>query len=236
MSNTPIHNVLSCVPEDGSTPARCVVESEEGVYEDLLDHPEPAMGMEICERVEEGDAKPEHQLKVYDVNDVTEVPSKYLLRCWRKDIHMRHTRVKVAYHDPTKTEEVKRYDKILTRFDSVCLKVATRPEYVKMAFEAISKLESYRASSPSVNNNGPNQVEEPIATMSRFVVESLGNLSAIGLEDISLDLEGLNDNTPLITMETPQLVSHNVSLVNVSPSVVGKVYFSRGSNIQEKTT
>ncbi|KAL2940276.1 Protein FAR1-RELATED SEQUENCE 6 [Bienertia sinuspersici] len=51
-----------------------------------------------------------HSIKVYDMNLVEDVPEKYILRRWRKDIPRKHTRVKVAYHDPSKTVEVMTYE------------------------------------------------------------------------------------------------------------------------------
>ncbi|XP_056698468.1 protein FAR1-RELATED SEQUENCE 6-like [Spinacia oleracea] len=49
-----------------------------------------------------------HIIKVLDVEDVENVPAGYIVDRWRKDIQRKHTLVKVAYHDPEKTEEVKR--------------------------------------------------------------------------------------------------------------------------------
>lgn len=49
-----------------------------------------------------------HTLKVYDIHEVTDVPHKYILDRWNKNIPRKHLRVKVAYHDPSKTVEVKR--------------------------------------------------------------------------------------------------------------------------------
>src|SRR6185437_8104482 len=50
-----------------------------------------------------------HIIKVLDMSGVTEVPSMYVVDRWRKDISRKHTLVKVAYHDASKTEEVRRY-------------------------------------------------------------------------------------------------------------------------------
>uniref|UniRef100_A0A803N7T2 Protein FAR1-RELATED SEQUENCE n=1 Tax=Chenopodium quinoa TaxID=63459 RepID=A0A803N7T2_CHEQI len=46
-----------------------------------------------------------HIIKVYELNDHYEIPDKFILRRWRKDVIRKHTRVKVAYHDPNKTDE-----------------------------------------------------------------------------------------------------------------------------------
>uniref|UniRef100_A0A803M5D4 DUF4283 domain-containing protein n=1 Tax=Chenopodium quinoa TaxID=63459 RepID=A0A803M5D4_CHEQI len=47
----------------------------------------------------------EHIIKVLDMSGVTEVPSMYVVDRWRKDISRKHTLVKVAYHDASKTKE-----------------------------------------------------------------------------------------------------------------------------------
>ncbi|XP_021717681.1 protein FAR1-RELATED SEQUENCE 6-like [Chenopodium quinoa] len=46
-----------------------------------------------------------HMIFVYDLSGVGIVPEKYILRRWRIDMQRKHTRVKVAYHDPLKTDE-----------------------------------------------------------------------------------------------------------------------------------
>ncbi|KAL2925239.1 Protein FAR1-RELATED SEQUENCE 12 [Bienertia sinuspersici] len=40
-----------------------------------------------------------HMMKLYDILS-EEVLDKYILRRWRKDVSMKHTRVKVVYHIP----------------------------------------------------------------------------------------------------------------------------------------
>ncbi|XP_056690151.1 protein FAR1-RELATED SEQUENCE 6-like [Spinacia oleracea] len=63
-----------------------------------------------------------HIIKVLDVENVETVPAAYIVDRWRKDIQRKHTLVKVAYHDPEKTEEVKRYDKIMNAIEPVALR------------------------------------------------------------------------------------------------------------------
>ncbi|KAL2894531.1 Protein FAR1-RELATED SEQUENCE 12 [Bienertia sinuspersici] len=53
-----------------------------------------------------------HMIKLYNILG-EEVPNRYILRRWRKDVSRKHTRVKVAYHDPSKTEHVVSYDEML---------------------------------------------------------------------------------------------------------------------------
>uniref|UniRef100_A0A803N0B9 Protein FAR1-RELATED SEQUENCE n=1 Tax=Chenopodium quinoa TaxID=63459 RepID=A0A803N0B9_CHEQI len=65
-----------------------------------------------------------HMIMVYQINDCTKIPDKYILRCWRKDFIRKHTRVKVKYHDPSKTEAVCRFDKIMVKFSPICSKAS----------------------------------------------------------------------------------------------------------------
>ncbi|KAL2900338.1 Protein FAR-RED ELONGATED HYPOCOTYL 3, partial [Bienertia sinuspersici] len=46
-----------------------------------------------------------HLIKVYYMYNVEHVPSKFILRRWRKDIQRKHMVVKVAYHDLSKTAQ-----------------------------------------------------------------------------------------------------------------------------------
>ncbi|KAL2938048.1 Protein FAR1-RELATED SEQUENCE 6 [Bienertia sinuspersici] len=53
-----------------------------------------------------------HAIWVLDMNLYQEPPEKYVLRRWRKDIRRNHALVEVCYHDPTKSENTKRFDKM----------------------------------------------------------------------------------------------------------------------------
>ncbi|XP_021764613.1 protein FAR1-RELATED SEQUENCE 1-like [Chenopodium quinoa] len=145
-----------------------------------------------------------HQFKVFDDNWVKEVPSKYILRRWRKDVHRRHTRVKVAYHDPTKTEEVKRYDRIMVQFDGVCLKAATRPEYAKMVFEAICKLEKSLDAAILKESDKEGAAIEKGSVNAAKLKESDKGAESVGSEaatmesspSVNMDLEGIGTVPP----------------------------------------
>ncbi|XP_021760659.1 protein FAR1-RELATED SEQUENCE 6-like [Chenopodium quinoa] len=65
-----------------------------------------------------------HIIRVFERNNFYEIPDKYILRRWRKDVIRKHSRVKVCYHDPDKTEEVYRYDKMMVRFGPLCSKAS----------------------------------------------------------------------------------------------------------------
>ncbi|XP_048502252.2 protein FAR1-RELATED SEQUENCE 5-like [Beta vulgaris subsp. vulgaris] len=65
-----------------------------------------------------------HIISLYNKLKIKEIPEKYILRRWRKDVFRKHTMVKVAYHDPSKTDEVQNYDRMMHVFDPICLKAA----------------------------------------------------------------------------------------------------------------
>ncbi|XP_048496429.2 protein FAR-RED ELONGATED HYPOCOTYL 3-like [Beta vulgaris subsp. vulgaris] len=65
-----------------------------------------------------------HIISLYNKLKIKEIPEKYILRRWRKDVFRKHTMVKVAYHDPSKTDEVQNYDRMMVVFDPFCLKAA----------------------------------------------------------------------------------------------------------------
>ncbi|XP_021737184.1 protein FAR1-RELATED SEQUENCE 6-like [Chenopodium quinoa] len=66
-----------------------------------------------------------HMIRVLDQNHVADIPDKYIVRRWRKDIARKHTRVKVAYHDPSETIEVHRYNRLMVAFESLCDEAVT---------------------------------------------------------------------------------------------------------------
>ncbi|KAL2920988.1 Protein FAR-RED ELONGATED HYPOCOTYL 3 [Bienertia sinuspersici] len=59
-----------------------------------------------------------YMTKLYDILG-EEVPDRYILRRWRKDVSRKHTRVKVANHDPSKTEHVVSYDEMQLAFEPI---------------------------------------------------------------------------------------------------------------------
>ncbi|XP_021715735.1 protein FAR1-RELATED SEQUENCE 4-like [Chenopodium quinoa] len=71
-----------------------------------------------------------HMILVYDLSGVRIVPEKYILHRWRKDVQRKHTRVKVAYHDPLTTDEVRNYHNIMGTYEQICSKASTCKEAV----------------------------------------------------------------------------------------------------------
>ncbi|KAM6565436.1 hypothetical protein CsatA_024564 [Cannabis sativa] len=61
-----------------------------------------------------------HAISVLLKMEVINVPEKYILQRWRKDLKRCHTRVKVGYYDDwTSNLEAQRYDKLRKKFDEV---------------------------------------------------------------------------------------------------------------------
>ncbi|XP_056690142.1 protein FAR1-RELATED SEQUENCE 6-like [Spinacia oleracea] len=81
-----------------------------------------------------------HIIKVLDVEDVENVPAGYIVDRWRKDIQRKHTLVKVAYHDPEKTEEVKRYDRIMHAVEPAALRGSLSEQKLDLVIEGIMNI------------------------------------------------------------------------------------------------
>ncbi|XP_021741581.1 protein FAR1-RELATED SEQUENCE 6-like [Chenopodium quinoa] len=58
-----------------------------------------------CRKFEKDGILCKHVIRVWDENFMTEFPLKFVLNRWKKDVLRKHTRIKVAYHDPTQTEK-----------------------------------------------------------------------------------------------------------------------------------
>ncbi|XP_010678300.1 protein FAR-RED IMPAIRED RESPONSE 1-like [Beta vulgaris subsp. vulgaris] len=99
-----------------------------------------------------------HIINLYDVLNIKEIPSQYILDRWRKDVIRKHTMIKVAYHDPSKTEEVMCYDKMMVLFDPICLKAAYCDE-VDLVVEALKLLDDRinERKALKLTSNGPKE-------------------------------------------------------------------------------
>ncbi|KAL2894968.1 Protein FAR-RED ELONGATED HYPOCOTYL 3, partial [Bienertia sinuspersici] len=78
---------------------------------------------------------------VYYMYNVEHVPSKFILRRWRKDIQRKHMVVKVAYHDLSKTAQVQRFDKLMVEFEHVCLKASLLDVNIDTCMELIQLMD-----------------------------------------------------------------------------------------------
>ncbi|KAL2939678.1 Protein FAR1-RELATED SEQUENCE 6 [Bienertia sinuspersici] len=75
----------------------------------------------VCKSMESTGIICRNTIVVFEKDDVENVHDMFILRRWRKDVLRKHTMVKVAYHNPSKTVEVKRYDRMMVRFEPICL-------------------------------------------------------------------------------------------------------------------
>ncbi|KAL2905947.1 Protein FAR1-RELATED SEQUENCE 2 [Bienertia sinuspersici] len=82
-----------------------------------------------------------HLIKVYYMYNVEHVPSKFILRRWRKDIQRKHMVVKVAYHDLSKTAQVQRFDKLMVEFERVSLKASLLDVNIDTCMELIQLMD-----------------------------------------------------------------------------------------------
>ncbi|XP_021731255.1 protein FAR1-RELATED SEQUENCE 1-like [Chenopodium quinoa] len=82
-----------------------------------------------------------HMIYVYDHCGVSIVPEKYILRRWRKDIQSKHTRVKVAYHDPLKTDEARQYHKLMGMYEPIYSKASACKEGVEAVAELLQLMD-----------------------------------------------------------------------------------------------
>lgn len=53
-----------------------------------------------------------HLIRVYDLLHNENYPEKYVLRRWRRDVLRKHTSIRVAFHDLSRTEEIQRLDRL----------------------------------------------------------------------------------------------------------------------------
>ncbi|XP_021747106.1 protein FAR1-RELATED SEQUENCE 4-like [Chenopodium quinoa] len=108
-----------------------------------------------CRKFEKDGILCRHVIRVWDQNKVKDIPPKYVISRWRKDVIRRHTRVKVAYHDPSQTEECKRYNTLLPDLESLCEEASTvNDDTVEIVQAAVKKLrEEVRASRAKLVEN-----------------------------------------------------------------------------------
>ncbi|XP_021724130.1 protein FAR-RED ELONGATED HYPOCOTYL 3-like [Chenopodium quinoa] len=108
-----------------------------------------------CRKFEKDGILCRHVIRVWDQNKVKDIPPKYVISRWRKDVVRRHTRFKVAYHDPSQIEECKRYNTLLPDLESLCEEAfAVDDDTVETVRAAVKKLrEEVRASRAKLMEN-----------------------------------------------------------------------------------
>ncbi|XP_056695288.1 protein FAR-RED IMPAIRED RESPONSE 1-like [Spinacia oleracea] len=72
--------------------------------------------------------KTKHMILVYDLNNQIEVPGKYILRLWRKDVERKHTKDKIMFN-------IDRYDKLTVLFEPLLSKAASYKESMDVVVE-----------------------------------------------------------------------------------------------------
>ncbi|XP_021729412.1 uncharacterized protein LOC110696434 [Chenopodium quinoa] len=82
-----------------------------------------------------------HMIFVYDHCGVSIVPEKYILRRCRKDIQRKHTRVKVAYHDPLKIDEARKYHKLMGMYEPIFSKASACKEGVEAVADLLQLMD-----------------------------------------------------------------------------------------------
>ncbi|XP_021721191.1 protein FAR1-RELATED SEQUENCE 8-like [Chenopodium quinoa] len=96
-----------------------------------------------CRKFESCGIMCKHMFRILDQNLVFDIPEKYILTRWRKDVQRRHTRVTVPYHDPSKTVQVKRFNAMLSNFESICEVAANvDDDTVLLVMKTLSKLKT----------------------------------------------------------------------------------------------
>ncbi|XP_021771774.1 protein FAR-RED IMPAIRED RESPONSE 1-like [Chenopodium quinoa] len=111
-----------------------------------------------CRKFEKDGILCKHIIRVWDENLVTEIPSNYVLNRWRKDVLRKHTRVKVAYHDPTETDECVRWNKLIPDLEALCDEAAAvDDETVELVRQVVLKIraEVNEQRAKVMSTNGP---------------------------------------------------------------------------------
>ncbi|KAL2931192.1 Protein FAR1-RELATED SEQUENCE 1 [Bienertia sinuspersici] len=81
-----------------------------------------------------------HMIKLYDIL-CEEVPDRYIQRRWRKDVSRKHTCVKVAYYDPSKTVHVVSYDEMQLAFEPIFSKASVFMDTQQLVLEFLKLLD-----------------------------------------------------------------------------------------------
>ncbi|XP_048501598.1 protein FAR1-RELATED SEQUENCE 5-like [Beta vulgaris subsp. vulgaris] len=82
-----------------------------------------------------------HIINLYSNLGISGVPQHYILRRWRKDVQRKHTRVKVAYHDPSKNVQVKAFNYLQLVFEPICAKAVLHKHTVDLVIELLQLMD-----------------------------------------------------------------------------------------------
>ncbi|XP_021762669.1 protein FAR-RED IMPAIRED RESPONSE 1-like [Chenopodium quinoa] len=82
-----------------------------------------------------------HCINALEVQQIPDVPKKYILDRWQKDVYRKHSRVKVSYHDLSKITEVLRYDKMMLAFEPISCLDSENDDALSMVIAGLQELE-----------------------------------------------------------------------------------------------
>ncbi|XP_021768883.1 protein FAR-RED IMPAIRED RESPONSE 1-like [Chenopodium quinoa] len=93
-----------------------------------------------------------HIIRILDLNQVVDIPERYVLKRWQKDLLRKHTRVKASYHNPSKVGVWKRYNMMMNAFEQSCEEAAMVDDgMVKNVLTTLDQLQSKNAGSSTEN-------------------------------------------------------------------------------------
>ncbi|XP_071709136.1 protein FAR-RED IMPAIRED RESPONSE 1-like [Rutidosis leptorrhynchoides] len=81
-----------------------------------------------------------HALTVLIGNNIYSVPTRYILKRWRKDVKRKHTKVKVSYSDWEGSEVGSRYDKMCSAFSEVADLASEFEEKCSLVLNRVNEL------------------------------------------------------------------------------------------------
>ncbi|XP_021748913.1 protein FAR1-RELATED SEQUENCE 1-like [Chenopodium quinoa] len=94
-----------------------------------------------CRKIETHGIMCKHTISILDRNFVLDVPERYIVSRWQKDIMRKHTRVKVTADDPSEVVHVKRFNMLLKVAEPLCEEAAmVNDETVQMVIDSINQL------------------------------------------------------------------------------------------------
>lgn len=133
-----------------------------------------------------------HLIRLYDHLEIEQPPQKYILRRWRRDVVRKHTSIRVAYHDLSRTEEVKRLDRLVAAFDTLTDEAVKSERCTQIVLKGLQRireeLEAALAAESKRNKSATSQAE------SNGMPEPDG--------EFMLDVEGDNSRSPTAALQS----------------------------------
>ncbi|XP_021858203.2 protein FAR-RED ELONGATED HYPOCOTYL 3-like [Spinacia oleracea] len=95
----------------------------------------------VCKMFETKGILCRHCIRVLYTNNIDDVPERYILRRWWNDVYRKHMHVTVASYDPTKTEVVKRFDKMMLHCEPICEEATINVQTMQFVLNELEKLQ-----------------------------------------------------------------------------------------------